>query len=235
MRIRIKFRKYGVMKFVGHLDLMRYFQKCMRRGEIDIALSGGFSPHPIMSFALPLGLGVTSDGEYLDIAVNNTKSSEEAVRALNAVMVEGIEILSYRRLFDTDQKAMSAVAAADYTLRFRTRCDVPQVEHEAAFGAFYGQDAIWITKQTKKSEKTLDLKKLIYDARVYREEGSPCFALKVSAGSKENVKPELILEAFYHSLGVDLKPLSIQIHRIDLYGEKDDGFLSLGEMGEDIA
>ena len=49
MRIRIKFRKYGVMRFIGHLDIMRYFQKAMRRANIDIAYSEGFSPHQIMS------------------------------------------------------------------------------------------------------------------------------------------------------------------------------------------
>lgn len=55
------------MKFIGHLDTMRYFQKAMRRADIDIAYSTGFSPHQIMSFAAPLGVGITSDGEYLDI------------------------------------------------------------------------------------------------------------------------------------------------------------------------
>ena len=67
MKIRIKFRKWGVMKFIGHLDMMRYFQKVMRRADVDIRYSEGFSPHQIMSFAAPLGVGITSDGEYLDI------------------------------------------------------------------------------------------------------------------------------------------------------------------------
>ena len=79
MKIRIKFRKYGVMKFIGHLDMMRYFQKAMRRAEIDIAYSEGFSPHQIMSFAAPLGVGITSDGEYLDIEVHSTRNSIESV------------------------------------------------------------------------------------------------------------------------------------------------------------
>ena len=63
------------MKFIGHLDMMRYFQKAIRRANIPIAYSGGFSPHQIMSFAAPLGVGITSDGEYLDIEVNSTESS----------------------------------------------------------------------------------------------------------------------------------------------------------------
>ena len=49
MKIRIKFRKWGVMKFIGHLDMMRYFQKAVRRAKIDIRYSEGYSPHQIMS------------------------------------------------------------------------------------------------------------------------------------------------------------------------------------------
>ncbi len=57
------------LRFIGHLDVMRFFQKAIRRAGIDIAYSSGFSPHQIMSFASPLGLGVESRGEYLDIQV----------------------------------------------------------------------------------------------------------------------------------------------------------------------
>ncbi|MEG0566064.1 MAG: TIGR03936 family radical SAM-associated protein, partial [Hungatella sp.] len=63
MKIRIKFSKLGAMKFVGHLDLLRYFQKAMRRAEVDICYSEGFSPHQVMSFAAPLGVGLTGTGE----------------------------------------------------------------------------------------------------------------------------------------------------------------------------
>ena len=69
MKIRIKFKKHGTMKFIGHLDVMRYFQKAIRRSGVDICYSGGFSPHQVMSFAAPLGVGITSNGEYVDIEV----------------------------------------------------------------------------------------------------------------------------------------------------------------------
>ena len=105
MRIRIKFRKYGVMRFIGHLDVMRYFQKAMRRANIDIAYSEGFSPHQIMSFAAPLGVGITSDGEYLDIEVHSTKSTEECMEALNSVMVDGMEIVEYVALREGAKKS----------------------------------------------------------------------------------------------------------------------------------
>ena len=72
MKARIKFRKYGSLRFIGHLDVMRFFQKVMRRADIPIAFSGGYSPHMIMSFANPLGIGLTSDGEYFDIELNRS-------------------------------------------------------------------------------------------------------------------------------------------------------------------
>ena len=97
MKARIKFRKYGIMRFIGHLDVMRYFQKAMRRADIPIAFTGGYSPHMIMSFAQPLGIGITSDGEYLDIELTESISSEAAVGRLNQVMAEGIDVVSFVR------------------------------------------------------------------------------------------------------------------------------------------
>ncbi len=115
MKARIKFRKYGVMKFIGHLDMMRFFQKAMRRAQIPIALSGGYSPHMIMSFAQPLGVGLTSDGEYMDVELKAPIASAEAVERLNKAMVEGVEVVSFREIPDEKKASgMTIVAAADY-------------------------------------------------------------------------------------------------------------------------
>ncbi len=234
MKIRIKFKKFGVMKFIGHLDMMRYFQKAMRRADIDIAYSEGFSPHQIMSFAAPLGVGITSDGEYLDIEVNSTKSSADAVRALNEAMVEGVQVVSYIRLPDQAKTAMSIVAAADYHVFYKENYKVPlsTEEFRMKLKEFYEEPAeILITKKTKKSEKIMDLKQLVYDFRIKEENGKPYFYIKVCTGSTDNVKPELVLEAFYQSLGLEFTENAFQIHRLDVYAAGD---LSLGEMGEEI-
>lgn len=235
MKIRIKFAKRGEMKFIGHLDLMRYFQKCMRRAGIDIAYSEGFKPHQIMSFAAPLGVGLTSGGEYLDIEVNSTKTSAEAVRDLNLVMADGMEILSYRRLKDTDKKAMSLVAAADYEVRVKEGHEAPNVNYQEALEEFfYRPKEILVTKQAKKSVKTIDLKQTVHDFQIRMEENTPVFFLKLCTGSAENVKPELVLEAFYQFLGHAFDVKTAQIHRIDVYGIENGEFLSLGETGEII-
>ena len=142
------------MKFIGHLDMMRYFQKIMRRADVDICYSTGFSPHQIMSFAAPLGVGMESRGEYVDIEVKSTDSSEEMLRRINEVMVDGSEVLSYRVLPDDAANAMSIVAAADYRLRFREGYE-PEDWRDFMDGllAFMKQEQILILKKTKKSEK----------------------------------------------------------------------------------
>ena len=120
MKVRIKFAKTGHMKFVGHLDTMRYFQKAIRRAELPVAFSGGYSPHMIMSFAAPLGVGTTSLGEYFDMELTETVPTKEIEDRLNAVMAEGVSICSARRVEDGKAStAMALVAAADYFIQFR--------------------------------------------------------------------------------------------------------------------
>lgn len=114
MKVRIKYTKSGSMKFIGHLDVMRYFQKAVKRAGLDIAYSQGFSPHQLMSFAAPLALGVTSEGEYFEAEFNTLVTSEEFVRRFNEQMVEGMRVNDVVLLPEGAKKAMSIVCASDY-------------------------------------------------------------------------------------------------------------------------
>ncbi len=247
MKIRIRFTKHGVMKFVGHLDMMRYFQKAMRRAGIDIRYSEGFSPHQIMSFAAPLGVGITSDGEYLDIEVNSTRPSGESMRALNDTMAEGIQIVSYVRLPEDAKTAMSIVAAADYDLTCRPGQRAGAADtlwggitadelRDAVTRHFDDAPEALITKTTKKGERTLDLKPLVYELSVEEKGGQPFLYVKLSTGSQDNIKPELVLEYLLRAMGHTFDPSSVCIHRRNVYARAADGagFVSLDEMGENI-
>lgn len=238
MKIRIKFRKYGVMKFVGHLDIMRYFQKAVRRANIDICYSEGFSPHQIMSFAAPLGVGITSDGEYLDIEVHSTKSTKEMLETLNATMVEGVEITGYVKLPDDAKTAMSIVAAADYELIFKKGYEVPVTKSAAAEAVknyFETPSEVLVTKQTKKSERVVDIKPLVYAFEVAGTEEAPRFEINLSTGSTDNLKPELVLEWLFDRMCIPYNANAIQIHRRDVYAKEGEQFVSLLAMGEEIA
>ena len=240
MKIRIKFRKWGVMKFIGHLDMMRYFQKAIRRSEINICYSEGFSPHQIMSFAAPLGDGITSDGEYLDIEVHSTLSTKETLSIMNQTMVEGVEVTGYVKLPDNAKTAMSIVAAADYTLSYKEGYESPlSVEQwqEAVRAHFQNEDSFSIIKKTKKSEREVDLKPLVYTFEVKEaDHQKPEFFLKVSTGSVDNIKPELVLSSLYEKLGLEYNENAIQIHRMEVYAKKEETseFVSLLDLGEEI-
>ena len=94
MKVRIKFSKQGPVKFVGHLDTMRYFQKAIRRAGLPVAFSGGYSPHMIMSFAAPLGVGPQAKENILMWNLQKLFPQREFVERLNGTMAEGMRVLS---------------------------------------------------------------------------------------------------------------------------------------------
>ena len=249
MKIRIKFTRTGPVKFLGHLDLMRYFQKAIRRAQIDIKYTEGFSPHQVMSFAAPLGVGVESEGEYFDIEVNSTFSREEAMARLNEAMAEGIKILDYSEISDNAKKAMTVVAAAEYDISLKGRTgkygfktdsanvggsDTQIEENIAGIEELFIDEtklkeivdelilkpkSIPIIKKTKKSEKEIDLKSLIYEIDV---KGSVCdddirINMLLSAGSTENIKPQLVMEYICDKMGISHDPGKYRILRKDVF------------------
>ena len=269
MNVRVRFAKYGAVKFIGHLDVLRYFQKAVRRSGLKIAYSQGFHPHQIMSFASPLGVGITSEGEYMDMELTADYTPQEIVDALNSAMVEGFTVLSARILPEPEngrkrETAMSLVTAADYLVTVKendTFLGAKSLEElNEAWARFYGQESIPVVKKVKKSntETSVDLKPFLYGAVVgtgvsdamnaslsavavrkndttfYEVSEIPDFAaeqkalcaekglfsvlLRVSAGSADNIKPELVMEAFARFLGCEEpEALKFRIHRLDMY------------------
>lgn len=224
MKIRIKFSKYGSVKFIGHLDVMRYFQKAIRRADIDIAYSEGFSPHQIMSFAAPLSVGNTSQGEYFDIEVNSFPGREAFKKQLQAVMVEGIDILEIKELSEGDGNAMASVAAASYLVSFRDEALLP-LDWQEKLLAFYDQPSISVIKETKKGERKIDMKESIYELEVRQgmpKKGTEDIPSKevyllLNASSGGNIKPGFVLETFFKSISFEPTPFFLLVHRLDTF------------------
>ncbi len=237
MKVRIKFTKQGTMKFIGHLDIMRYFQKVMRRAGVDIRYSEGFSPHQVMSFASPLGVGMTSSGEYVDIEVLSTDSSKTMVQRLNEAMVEGMRVVSYRRLPDQAANAMSVVAAADYTVAFREGKEPPDWDvFSQGLAAFLGQPVIMAWKKSKKGGHEVDIRPMIYGFKVRDDHR---VWLRTASGSAANLKPEVALQAYMDYLGMALADFALLINREEIYADVSAGggepdLKPLEAFGEDI-
>lgn len=234
MKVRVKFEKTGAMKFIGHLDIMRYFQKAIRRANIPIAFSGGFSPHMIMSFAAPLGVGVTSSGEYFDMELTESMSSKEMEERFNTTMADGMRVISVREIPDNKANAcMSLVAAADYTIRFRDG-KAPSDGWKEKLQEFFEQQSIVIMRKTKRSEQETDIRPWIYQLEIRGDE----VWMQLSQGSVHNLKPELVMEAFMKYLGEELQPFALMIHREEVYAdlgtETQHKLVSLENLGSVI-
>lgn len=241
MKVRIKWTKTGVLKFIGHLDVQRYFQKALMRAGLPVSFSKGMSPHQIMSFAAPLGLGMTSEGEYADISFDWSYSSEEMLKRLNAVMNEGISVLEFKEIEEREKNCMAVTAAADYLVTFREG-----YYYKDAFlkrtEPFYFQERIPIVKKTKRSEKEVDIAPLILD--IHEQKAVPAFGtlpekkagifMRLVTGSAENLKPQLVMEAFCNYLGYDYEPLGFQYHRLETYLRQGEDLRPLGAVGWDI-
>ena len=234
MKVRVKFEKTGAMKFIGHLDIMRYFQKALRRANIPVAFSGGFSPHMIMSFAAPLGVGVTSSGEYFDMELTESMPSAQMEQRLNETMAEGMRVISVREIPDNKANAcMSLVAAADYSIEFREG-KAPAGDWKEKLQEFYHQKEITILRKTKRSEQETDIRPWIYQLEVRGDK----VWMQLSQGSVQNLKPELVMEAFMNYLGQELEPFALLIHREEVYADKgtEDNrkLVSLEDLGSVI-
>lgn len=213
MKVRVKFSKYGPVKFIGHLDVMRYFQKAIRRAEIDIAYSEGFSPHQIMSFAAPLSVGHTSEGEYLDMELNTFTSKADLIQRLQAVMVEGIDIIDVQLLKEGEGNAMASVKAASYLITFRDEISLPK-DWQDKLNTFYRQPLISVVKKTKKGEKEINLKDSIYELEI-RKDSSIYMLLDASSGG--NIKPGFVLDCFFETLKFKLPEFAFMVHRVETY------------------
>jgi len=223
LKLRIKFSKHGPVRYIGHLDVMRFFQKAIRRAELDIAYSSGYSPHQIMSFAAPLGVGLESNGEYMDVEMNSILSCEDVKDRLNKASIPGIQILSVKILPPQAGNAMASVTAASYTVRFREG-RAPRFSIEERLPAFLQKEQILMTKETKKGTREVDLKPGIYEMKWEKD----AFYMLLDASSGGNIKPIQIIECFLRENNEELQENALSVTREDTY---TDHFVSLNDIG----
>lgn len=237
VKLRVKFEKTGALRFIGHLDVMRFFQKCNRRAGIDVCYTGGFSPHQIMSFASPLSVGLESKGEYLDLEVSSVTSSEDMILRYQQASVPQIKVVSVKRLPKDAGNAMASVAAASYEVRFRED-RIPQTfllsenEFSVLLASFLDREDIPFRKEGKSGERFVNLRPGIF---VFTWDPiQKVISMTLDASSAGNVKPIQVLEGFLQERGESLAPNALLITRLDLFTRRaEDGeLISLDDVGE---
>jgi len=113
-RLRIRFSRGQELKFISHLDIMRLWQRALHRAGIPLAYTEGFSPHPRISLAAPLAVGITSQSELMDVFCSKWVSPHSFTAALGQQLPPGIAILEVRMVAPTLPSLQSQVRHAEY-------------------------------------------------------------------------------------------------------------------------
>lgn len=221
MTLRFKFKKYGTVIYTGHLDVMRFFQKVIRRSGIDAAYTEGYSPHLKLSFAQPLSVGVETDGDYFDLEMNSLPDMNKIVSLMNDQCVEGFEIVSATVLNDGVQNGMSSVKAAVYLYEYEGGISDNKIIDE-----FFSLSSYVFEHEIKGEKKVRDVITDIYSYEILDDKH---LTVTVNCSSSGNLKAFVVSDALTN-FGLNMKP--VKYKRIDLLTDSDDGFVPLGSLGE---
>ena len=206
MIVRAKYSKGKEVKYVGHLDSMRTFIRCIKRTCLPIKYSAGFNPRVQISFALPLGVGVTSESEYFDLELVNKMNDTLLMGELNSVLPLGFKIKEVK--FIEDKKSlMSLVKEAVYEITVEASFEFSKIIE------LFEQNEIMLEKESKnkKEMKEFNLKDYILD--ISFDETKSKIIVHSTAGSVNNMNPQFIIKAIEKYIG---KVEDYEIHRKEL-------------------
>lgn len=216
-QIRIFFEKKDSAKYISHLDLMRCFERCVRRAGIPIWYTEGFNPRPFMTFALPLSLGTSGLREIVDIRLTQEMDFGEVAAKLNACLPAGLAVTDVAQ----PQNKPTQICASRYSILAKGEQPdsvIPALE------AFLGGGSIVIKKlNKKKKEVEVDLFPYIKSYSIEKCGDKVKLLAVLSSGCTENLNPSLLLDTFAGKNGQTR--LEYEITREDILDSALDPFV----------
>ena len=201
MRIRITFAKTAEMRYTGHLDLHRAWERLMRRAGLPLAYTQGFSPHPRINLASALPLGFTGAAEVVDIWLEQELPLDEITTALRQAVPPGLRIEQVEAIDERAPTLQTVLQASEFAITLLE--PVPDLDHRRA--------ALLAAKDIPRERrgKSYDLRPLILELQILPPDEQSRQRLLVCLVAREGAtgRPEELLEA----LGID--PLSTRVHR----------------------
>lgn len=182
--IRVKFKKDDSVKYISHLDMMKSFQRAIRRAGLEAEYSQGFNPQMQMIFGAPLSLGFTSEAEYADFSFIKDYEPDYVVKKLNAVLPEGLKIQD-AGIRTINKNIMADIMFAEYEFEISTGS-----EYDLAAGLMEAKTLL-VDKFRKGRKKSVDVRPLLH----YAEYKDGKLKVLVSAGNDVNLNPRLLVEA----------------------------------------
>lgn len=216
--IRIWFKKDYECRYISHLDLNRCMLRALHKSRIPIWHTEGFNPHPFATFPLPLSLGFRGVNECMDVKLEDEEYSfEEIISSLNNCLPRGI------RVFKVTEPVMKAgkIAFANFTLRISgDRTSSKLICNQ--INELLSQESIEIEKKTKKKMlKTVDIKPAVKDYKVTEMFDFAQLDITLSAGSTDNVNPNLLVSALFNKFNVEY---DVDITRNELFNSEMEIF-----------
>ena len=216
-KLRLRFEKTGRAVYISHLDLMHTMQRAFSRAEYELKYSEGFNPHPQISIALPLSVGVESYCEIMDFRLKGNADLRELPPRLTAVMPEGIRVTDcYEQVNKTALlKFLEIRGAFEYD-------DRPPAEMAEKLNRFYSQDAIVIEKKTKRGQGQSDIRPAIREICFAAGEKTVELSAVISA-QEPTLNPALLADAL-RQLEPAIAPDFARFTRIENYLENMEIF-----------
>lgn len=204
MRLRITFAKTNEMRFIGHLDLHRTWERTLRRAGLPLAYTQGFTPHPRINLASALPLGFTGEAEVVDIWLEGELPIEKVEDCLQGITPPGIQITEITVVDERAPTLQTIVTASEYVITILEDVD----DLESRVERLLSQETILRTRR----EKNYDLRPLIQDLRPLPkdEQGRARLLAILAAREGATGRPEEVTAA----LGLD--PVAIRVQRTRL-------------------
>lgn len=207
MKLRLRFKKEGLARFISHLDLMRTFERAFRRAELPIAFSQGFNPRPKMTFASALSVGISSSSEYLDVEFSEDVSASDVALKLNPALPEGIKVTDVKMA--DEAISLSMLNGAKYVVRLALN-EVDLEELKKSTKGLLEQKEIIIEKRTKSGKKLVNIAPFIYSLGLSNCDGSAAdIVMSVAIGQQGSVAPTMVINELERILCKELEIVSI--------------------------
>ena len=221
--IRVKYKKEDEMIFISHLDLQRLLQRAFRRAKINLSYSEGFNPHPKMSYGNALALGVESQGEYVDIEIEDDIEVDEFLERINNQLPEGLKFIKGQEIDPKTPSLSSVIVYGEYI--FNIDLDTPLSKEfvKSRVLNFVKSEEIIVTKTNKKGRKVeVDIRPLIknFDL-VSLDDKKVTFESTIATGSKANLNINILIPQILNMLDLEIDPREVSVLRRDLYAMED--------------
>ncbi len=200
--VRLNFSKTGRAIYISHLDVNRMMTRAVRRAQLPMWYTEGFNPHPYIAFALPLSLGQSSDCEYMDIRIEGDMTDDEVKERLNAVLPEGLKILSA----GAPVHDAKSIEKAQYFVKIIfENSEKASLFYEKANELIRSEELI-AEKPGKKGHrkimKQVNLIDFIFDAKFTNAENIVNLQCVLAAGNTNNLNPTLLVETIEKTIEV---------------------------------